>query len=118
MQRSKLKLVIVALMLIPASMVKAAGPNSVAGTHATGAVVSGIVRDAQGVAQMGALIQIVASNSTAAATAFNDLHGRYVIANLLPGKYYVKATAALFVPATRDNLLLRSGARDGGQSDA
>jgi hypothetical protein len=74
-------------------------------------VVSGIVRDAQGVAQMGALIQVVASNSVTAATAFTDLHGRYVITNLVPGKYNVKASAALFVPATRENLTLHSGAR-------
>ena len=69
------------------------------------------VRDAQGVAQMGALIQVVASDSLPVATAFTDLHGRYVINNLLPGKYQVRASAALFVPAMRDNLLLRSGAR-------
>ena len=97
-------------MLIPASIAFAAGGGGGSGTQATGAVVSGLVRDAQGVAQMGALIQVMAGDSTVA-TAFTDLHGRYVVNNLLPGKYQVRATAALFVPAMRDNLLLRSGAR-------
>jgi hypothetical protein len=73
-------------------------------------VVSGVVRDAQGVAQMGALVQILAVNSATVATAFTDAHGRYVIANLNPGRYLVRASATLFVPATKANLQLRSGA--------
>ncbi len=110
-QRYQVKLVVLAVMLVPASTRWAVGQSTAAEGQATGAVVSGIVRDAQGVAQMGALIQVVANNSATAATAFTDLHGRYVVANLVPGKYHVKASAALFVPVTRENLLLRSGAR-------
>lgn len=45
-----------------------------------GAVVSGVVRNAQGVAQMGALVQILANDSVTVGTAFTDLHGRYIIA--------------------------------------
>ena len=75
-----------------------------------GAVVSGVVRDAQGVAQMGALVQVLAANSATVATAFTDARGRYVIANLNPGKYLVRASATLFVPATRANLQMRAGA--------
>ena len=74
-----------------------------------GAVVSGIVRDSQGVAQMGALVQVLAANSITVATAFTDAHGRYVISNLNPGKYLVRASATLFVPATRADLQLRTG---------
>jgi len=75
-----------------------------------GAVVSGIVRDSQGVVQMGALVQVLAANSVTVATAFTDAHGRYVITNLNPGKYLLRASATLFVPATRANLQLRTGA--------
>ena len=89
MQRYKVKLVVVAVMLVPASMRWAAAQSTVTSGPGTGAVVSGIVRDAQGVAQMGALIQVVANNSATAATAFTDLHGRYVITNLLPGKIVI-----------------------------
>ncbi len=60
---------------------------------------------------MGALVQVLAQNSVMVGTAFTDLHGRYLIANLVPGKYEVRATAALFVPALRGNLQLRPGAQ-------
>jgi hypothetical protein len=110
-QRSQVKFALLAVMLIQASMALAASDGGGTGTQATGAVVSGLVRDAQGVAQMGALIQVVANDSLTVVTAFTDLHGRYMVSNLLPGKYHVRASAALFTPATRDNLLLRSGAR-------
>lgn len=101
MQRSQVKIVLLALMLMTAAIGEAAPP---------GATISGVVRDAQGVVQMGALVQVLA-NDAMVGTAFTDLHGRYLIAHLVPGKYDVKASAALFVPATRGNLQLRSGAR-------
>jgi hypothetical protein len=91
----------VALALVPSARAAAADG---------GAVVSGVVRDAQGVAQMGALVQVLAANSVTVATAFTDQHGRYAIANLHPGKYLVRASATLLVPATRANLQLRTGA--------
>ena len=74
--------------------------------------ISGVVRDARGVAQMGALVQVLGSNAATAGTAFTDPHGRYVIANLTPGRYAVRASATLFVPATRGNLQLRQGAAE------
>jgi hypothetical protein len=77
----------------------------------TSAAVSGVVRDTQGVAQMGALVEVLAASSATVATAFTDLQGRYRIANLVPGSYQVRATAALFVPATRRNLRLVTGMR-------
>ncbi len=103
MHRPQVKIVILALMLMMASVGEAA--------ESSGAAVSGVVRDARGVVQMGALVQVLAGNSAMAGSAFTDLHGRYVIAHLLPGKYQVRASAALFVPAMRGNLQLRSGAQ-------
>jgi hypothetical protein len=96
------KIVLLALVLMTASMCEGADP---------GAAVSGVVRDAQGVVQMGALVQVLTGDSAMVGTAVTDLHGRYLIAHLIPGKYDVKATAALFMPAMRDNLQLRPGAR-------
>jgi hypothetical protein len=75
------------------------------------AVVSGVVRDSQGTVQMGALVQVLAPNSMTVATAFTDRHGHYAVSNLVPGRYVVRASAALFVPATRANLQLHSGAK-------
>ena len=102
MQRFQVKIAILAVVLTAAATGRAAGPV---------AAVSGVVRDAQGVAQMGALVQVLAQNSVMVGTAFTDLHGRYLIANIVPGKYEVRATAALYVPALKGNLQLRPGAR-------
>jgi len=60
---------------------------------------------------MGALVQVLTNDSVMVGTAFTDLHGRYLIPNLMPGKYEVRASAALFVPAMHPNLQLRPGAR-------
>lgn len=105
MQRpqGKIGFLALTLLLMTASASFAAEPS--------GAAVSGIVRDAQGVVQMGALVQVVAGDSGMAKTAFTDLHGRYLVGHLVPGKYEVKASAALFLPAMRANLQLRSGAQ-------
>ena len=102
MQRPQVKIVFFSLMLLIAASSVAAGQS---------AAVSGVVRDAQGVAQLGALVQVIAADSAMAGTAFTDLHGRYFIPHLLPGQYEVRASAALFVPAMRTNLQLRSGAQ-------
>jgi hypothetical protein len=101
-QRPQVKIAFVSLMLLTVAVRVAAGQ---------GAAVSGVVRDAQGVAQLGALVQVVANDSAVLGTAFTDLHGRYLIPHLLPGKYEVRASAALFVPAMRSNLQLRAGAQ-------
>jgi hypothetical protein len=101
-QRPQVKIAFVSVLLLTVAVRVAA---------AQGAAVSGVVRDAQGVAQLGALVQVVAENSAVLGTAFTDLHGRYLIPHLVPGRYEVRATAALFVPAMRDNLQLRAGAQ-------
>ncbi len=98
------------LLLLVGCMMLLVPVAGAAGGPTGRSVVSGVVRDAQGVAQMGALVQVLAADSVTVGTAFTDLHGRYVIANLIPGKYLVRASATLFVPATRPNLELRTGA--------
>jgi hypothetical protein len=95
--------VFLALLLTTAAIGRAAEPP--------GATLSGVVRDAQGIAQMGVLVQVVTADSSLVGTAFTDLHGRYLILHLFPGRYDVRASAALFVPALRNNLELRSGAQ-------
>lgn len=102
MQRSRVEFAVLTLtLLLSPSLLVAQQPG----------VVSGTVRDARGVSQMGALVEILAKNSSLVGTTFTDLHGRYVVANLDPGKYEVRASAALFVPATRNDLLVRAGSR-------
>jgi hypothetical protein len=101
-QGSSKKLGLATLLLSLAPGVCAAAPS---------AAVSGVVRDAQGVAQIGAMVQVLAAGSVSVATAFTDIYGRYRIVNLLPGKYQIRASAPLFVPATRGNLRLLTGVR-------
>jgi hypothetical protein len=79
------------------------------GSAATPAAVSGVVRDAQGVAQMGAIVQVISAGSIDVASALTDMHGRFRIAGLLPGSYQVRATSALFMAVTRRNLRLSDG---------
>jgi hypothetical protein len=81
------------------------------GAAGQGAAVQGVVRDAHGVVQLGALVQVIADDSAMVSTAFTDLHGRYLVSNLIPGRYEVRASGALFLPAMRANLQLRSGAQ-------
>ena len=94
----------VMLLLVPGAWGAAGG-----GEARRSPVIAGVVRDSQGVAQMGALVQVLAANSVTVATAFTDQHGRYAITNLSPGKYLVRASATLYVPATRANLEIRTG---------
>ncbi len=75
-------------------------------------MVSGFVRDSQGVAQRGALVQVLnAVDAAPIGSAYTDLNGHYSVTHLLPGRYQIKATAALFLPAMRGNLRLPVGAR-------
>lgn len=92
---------IVAVLLLAGAGVCAALPT---------AAISGEVRDTQGTAQMGAMVQVL-SGPVNVATVFTDMYGRYRITNLVPGKYEVRASAALFVPAMKPNLRLLNGAR-------
>jgi hypothetical protein len=101
--RPQVKIVLLTLILLTAGIGRAAGLSD--------ATVSGVVQDTQGVAQMGALVQVLAANSSLVGTAFTDLHGKYSISNLVPGKYQVRASAALFVPSMRAGLELRTGAQ-------
>lgn len=75
------------------------------------AILSGVVRDSQGVPQMGAVIQLLTADATTVATAFTDDHGRYIIHAVLPGSYQLRATAAFFLPASRQNVHLLAGAQ-------
>ena len=98
MQRPQVKIAFVSLLLLAVAVrvaaAQSAASQSVAGQNAA---VSGVIRDAQGVAQMGALVQVIAADSASVlGSAFTDLHGRYLIP-IFP-EIEVRASAALFVP--------------------
>lgn len=108
MQSTQVKIALLIVMLTVAPVCVLAAPGA---TPFPGAAVSGVVRDAQGVAQLGALVQVLLNDTVPVGSAFTDLHGKYLIANLVPGKYQVRASQSLFVPAQRGNLQLRPGVR-------
>ncbi|MGA9510935.1 MAG: carboxypeptidase-like regulatory domain-containing protein [Candidatus Sulfotelmatobacter sp.] len=70
--------------------------------------ISGYVRDASGIPQMGAVVEIVGT-AARTLTVFTDGAGFYSATDLLPGLYTVKVTAASFLPAWRDKVGLHPG---------
>jgi hypothetical protein len=68
------------------------------------AAVSGVVRDARGTPQIGALVELLRPDSSVIATVFTDERGRFVLAHVAPGMYGVKATGTMFLPTLRENL--------------
>ena len=60
---------------------------------------------------MGALVEIFASGALQPSIAFTSPAGTYQAANLAPGSYRVKVTAASFLPSLVENVIVRSGGR-------
>lgn len=68
------------------------------------ASVSGIVRDRQGAPQIDALIQLMRADSSVVAIAHTDARGVFLLEDLLPGVYQLKASEEAFLPSLRENL--------------
>jgi len=77
----------------------------------TDGVVSGVVRDAKGTPQVGALVQLLRPDLSIISQTFTDDHGRYELVRILPGIYGVKATGSLFLPTLRENLHIAASSR-------
>lgn len=73
------------------------------------AAVAGVVRDASGTPQMGALVELLRIDASVVTSTLTDTHGRYILPAVLPGKYELRATAAFFVPSRRPDLQLHAG---------
>jgi len=72
------------------------------------ASISGYVRSAAGVPQMGALVEVLGS-AAHSLKVFTDEHGFYSASGLLPGVYNIKAYSPSFLPALREKVGLRPG---------
>ena len=72
------------------------------------AAISGYVRNASGVPQMGAIVEIL-SSATHSLVVFTNGSGFYSAGNLVPGVYTVKVSAPSFLPALRERVGLRPG---------
>src|SRR5262249_37692193 len=73
----------------------------------TPGTISGYVRNAGGIPQMGAAVELLGS-AVAGSKAFTDDRGFYSISGLLPGTYDLKVSAPSFLPALREKVGLRS----------
>src|ERR1700730_14265660 len=70
--------------------------------------ISGYVRSASGVPQMGAMVEVLGS-ARHSLKVFTDENGFYSASGLLPGIYSVKAYSPSFLPALREHVGLRPG---------
>lgn len=96
---------VLATFLIPISLVGA--PCVV---HAAEPVaVKGIIRDAYGVPQAGALVELLGPRATVLISTLTDESGYYHLTSVVPGEYRLRATAAFLSPGVREHLHLRSG---------
>jgi Carboxypeptidase regulatory-like domain len=84
--------------------------GSVPAYGAAPGTISGVVRDSQGVAQIGATVQLLRPDLTVIDSVFTDSKGRYNLSFVLPGRYAVKAMGTSFLPSLREDIRLRSSA--------
>jgi hypothetical protein len=70
--------------------------------------ISGYVRSATGVPQMGAMVEVLGA-AAHNLKVFTDENGFYSASGLLPGVYSVKAYSTSFLPALREHVGLRPG---------
>lgn len=73
--------------------------------------VSGLVRDAKGTPQIGALVQLLKPDLSVITQTFTDDHGRYTLPKVIPGIYEIKVTGTLFLPTLRENLHLTASSK-------
>jgi Carboxypeptidase regulatory-like domain len=72
--------------------------------------ISGVVRDSQGVAQIGAVVELLRPDLSVISSVFTDSMGHYKLPSVLPGRYAVKAMGAAFLPSLREDVRVRSSA--------
>ena len=70
--------------------------------------ISGYVRTANGIPQMGAMVEVL-SSAARTLRVFTDAYGFYSASGLLPGSYSLRVSAPYFMPALRQRVGLRAG---------
>ena len=72
------------------------------------ATVSGVVRDARGTPQMGAMVELLAANAIVVGRVYTNVRGAFTFDHIFPGTYQIKATGDSFLPTLREDLRLRA----------
>jgi hypothetical protein len=73
--------------------------------------VTGVVRNSQGAAETGAVVELMKPDFTVIAEAATDQHGRYEFQHIRPGVYDLKATSAFFLPTLRERVQIEGATR-------
>lgn len=76
---------------------------------ASPATVTGTVRDAAGVQQIGVLVQLLSANHSIQAAAYTDSNGHFQMEAMTAGTFEVRASAAMYLPAIAQNIALKMG---------
>ena len=92
------------LLAVALSLVLPASASAKAGS------ISGYVRNASGVPQMGAAVEIFSAAETL--RLFTDERGFFTAADLIAGTYSVKVSAPSFLPTLHEKVRIRSGSSD------
>jgi len=84
--------------------------TATASLHAAGpASVSGVVRNSAGVPQIGAVVELLRPDLSVITTVYTNSRGRFDFAQVMPGRYAVKAMGTSFLPALRENVRVQAG---------
>jgi hypothetical protein len=89
---------VLALALAPAAQAAVVG------------AIAGLVRDEQGVPQMGAVVSLLTSEGRIAKRVYTDPRGAFRISGLFPGNYSIRVSLDRFVPTVRDDVAVSAGA--------
>jgi hypothetical protein len=92
--------VFLVLIALGGGSLRAAAPGA--------ASVTGVVRDAAGVPQIGSQVQLLRPDLSVIATVYTDANGRFLFSSVFPGRYAVKALGDWFLPSLRENVRVRS----------
>src|SRR3954467_5406831 len=71
------------------------------------ATITGTVRDAAGIPQMGAIVEVLGAKEVV--KSVTDDHGQYTFADVIPGMYRIKVSALSFLPSLREGISVKSG---------
>lgn len=71
--------------------------------------VSGVVRNSSGEPQIGAVVQLLQPDLTILSAVYTDSKGRFTFAQVMPGRYAIKAMATSFLPSLREGVRIRRG---------
>ena len=72
--------------------------------------ISGSVKSSSGIAQRGAVVEMLALGTGQQFLTYTDTDGHFSLAGLIPGNYDIRVSAPAFLPTIREDVTLAAGA--------